>query len=93
MIHHIKTICNFKKKVRYWNINAISAIIKKCSILNLIENQKDIQTVINAVFNQHLFVYGVSRKDSVDYQGRYRNLLEISKLPKANTINLEFIEE
>lgn len=61
--------------------------------VNLIENQKDIQTVIKEIFGQQVFVYGVSRKDSVDYQAVYRNLLEISKLPKANTVTLEFEEE
>ena len=61
--------------------------------VNLTSNQKDIQTVIQNIFGQHVFVYGVSRKDSVDYQSVYRNLLEISKLPKANTVQLEFEEE
>ena len=61
--------------------------------VNLIENQKDMQTVVKEIFNEHVFIYAVSRKDSVDYQAVYRNLLEISKLPKANTIELEFEED
>ena len=66
---------------------------KMAEKVNLIENQKGLQTVIKAIFDRQVFIYGVSRKDSVDYQGVYRNLLEISKLPKANQVQLEFEEE
>ena len=60
---------------------------------NLIENQKALQTIIKNVFDKHMFVYSVSRVESVDYQKTYRNLIEVNRLPKAEDINLEFVEE
>ena len=55
--------------------------------------QADLQTVLNEVFKRQMFVYAVSRKESVEYQSLYMNLLQIGKLPKAKDINLEFIGE
>ena len=57
---------------------------------NLIENQQAIQDVVETVFGKKMFVYGVSRKDSVRSQQNYMNKLQISKLPKADTVNIEF---
>ena len=57
---------------------------------NLIENQEAIQNVIETVFGKRMFVYAVSRKDSVRSQQNYMNKLQISKLPKPDTINIEF---
>ena len=57
---------------------------------NLIENQEAIQNVIETVFGKKMFVYGVSRKDSVRSQQNYMNKLQISKLPKPDTVNIEF---
>ena len=57
---------------------------------NLIENQEAIQNVIETVFGKKMFVYAVSRKDSVRSQQNYMNKLQISKLPKPDTINIEF---
>ena len=57
---------------------------------NLVENQEAIQNVIETVFNRKMFVYAVSRKDSVRWQQSYMNRLQIGKLPKADTINIEF---
>ena len=57
---------------------------------NLIENQQAIQDVVETVFGKKMFIYGVSRKDSVRSQQNYMNKLQISKLPKADTVNIEF---
>ena len=57
---------------------------------NLIENQEAIQNVVETVFGKRMFVYAVSRKDSVRSQQNYMNKLQISKLPKPDTINIEF---
>ena len=57
---------------------------------NLIENQETIQNVVETVFGKKMFVYAVSRKESVRWQQNYMNRLQLSKLPKADTINIEF---
>ena len=59
--------------------------------MNLIVNQKDIQNVIRTVFNKKMFVYAVNRKGSVDCQQKYMNLLQLGRLPKADSVNIEFI--
>ena len=57
---------------------------------NLIENQEAIQNVIESAFGKKMFVYGVSRNESVRSQQNYMNKLQVSKLPKADSINIEF---
>ena len=57
---------------------------------NLVENQEAIQNVIETVFNRKMFVYAVSRKDSVRWQQSYMNRLQIGRLPKADTVSIEF---
>ena len=61
--------------------------------VNLKEIQLDLQTVLNHVFNRRMFVYAVSRTQSIDLQALYMNLLQIGKLPKAKDVNLEFVGE
>ena len=57
---------------------------------NLIENQENIQNVIQTTFGRKMFVYGVSRNDSVRWQQNYMNKYQLNKLPKADSINIEF---
>ena len=57
---------------------------------NLLENQEAIQNVIQSVFNKKMFVYAVSRKESVRWQQNYMNSYQLGKLPKANAINIRF---
>ena len=57
---------------------------------NLIENQESIQNVIQSAFGQKMFVYAVSRGDSVRWQQNYMNKLQLSKLPKPDMVNIEF---
>ena len=59
--------------------------------MNLIYNQKDIQNVIRTVFGKKMFVYAVNRKGSIDLQQKFMNLLQLSRLPKADTIQIDFI--
>ena len=59
--------------------------------MNLIKNQKEIQTIIKSVFNRKMFIYAVNRKQSIDLQQKYMNLLQLGRLPKADTVNIEFI--
>ena len=57
---------------------------------NLIENQENIQNVIQSTFGRKMFVYGVSRNDSIRFQQNYMNKYQLNKLPKADSINIEF---
>ena len=61
--------------------------------VNMKDMQLDLQTVLYQVFNKQMFVYAVSRKESVDLQSLYMNLLQIGKLPKPKDVSLEFIGE
>ena len=58
--------------------------------VNAKDSQAELQTVLNEVFHRQMFVYAVSRKQSVEYQSLYMNLLQIGKLPKPKDITLEF---
>ncbi|HHT66622.1 MAG TPA: DNA polymerase III subunit gamma/tau [Erysipelotrichaceae bacterium] len=57
---------------------------------NLLANQEDIQNVVKSVFGKKMFVYAVSRKESIRLQQNYLNKLQLSLLPKANSIKIEF---
>ena len=61
--------------------------------VNMKDIQSDIQTVLYQIFNKQMFVYAVSRKESVDLQALYMNLLQIGKLPKAKDVVLDFVGE
>ena len=58
--------------------------------VNAKDIQLDLQTVLKEIFKRQMFVYAVSRKESVDYQSLYMNLLQIGKLPKPADITLAF---
>ena len=59
--------------------------------MNMVANQKDVQNVMRTVFGKKMFVYAVNRKQSVDSQQRYMNLLQLGRLPKPDTIEIEII--
>lgn len=63
---------------------------KVVSKVNAKENQKDIQDVVSNVFGQKMFVYAVSRKDSIRLQKMYMDLIQLNKLPKAKDVILAF---
>ena len=58
--------------------------------VNKLENQKAIQDVILNAFGKKMFVYAVSRNDSVRLQKNYMDLFQVNKLPKAKDITLNF---
>ena len=58
--------------------------------LNSLNNQEGLQKLIQSVFGRQLFVYGVSRSESIRLQKKYMDLLQLNKLPKAQDIVLEF---
>ena len=68
-------------------------LAKLAEKVNAKDVQSELQTVINHIFNKHMFIYAVSRNQSIDLQALYMNLLQIGKLPKAKDVNLEFIGE
>ena len=57
---------------------------------NLIENQENIQNVIQSTFGKKMFVYGLSRSESVRCQQNFINKRQLGTLPKIDTINIEF---
>ena len=61
--------------------------------MNLRYNQRDIQNVIKTVFNKKMFVYSVNRKGSIDLQQKYMNLLQLGRLPKADSIVIDIVGE
>ena len=61
---------------------------KTAEKINLIVNQKDIQTIIKTVFDKEMFVYAVDRADSVRLQGIFINKKQVNKLPKLSEINI-----
>lgn len=62
---------------------------KSAEKVNLIENQKDLQTVLNTVFKKQMFIYAVDRTESVRLQQIYINKKQIGKLPKPDSVNIE----
>lgn len=74
-------------------------LVIECSVNNIVEkvnaldNQKELQALAEQVFGNKMFVYAVNRNDSVKHQQTYMNLLQISKLPKAKDVILNFSEE
>lgn len=60
------------------------------SKMNAKENQIGLQNVINNIFGKKMFVYGVTRAQSVDLQRHYTDLMQLGKLPKKEESILEF---
>ena len=59
--------------------------------MNLKENQKDLQNVIQNTFGNKMFIYAVNRAESVRLQQKYMNLLQLGKLPKAANVKIDLI--
>ncbi len=57
---------------------------------NLIGNQENIQNVIQSTFGKKMFVYGLSRSESVRCQQNFINKRQLGTLPKIDNINIEF---
>ena len=58
--------------------------------INNVENQKALQDVINNVFGNRCFIYGVSRVESVRLQKVYTDRFVVGTLPKKDAIELKF---
>ena len=63
---------------------------KAVETINSKKIQKDLQDVILNTFGSKMFIYAVSRSDSVRLQKRYMDLAQLNKLPKQADITLEF---
>lgn len=59
--------------------------------INKIDIQNALQDVILNAFNKKMFVYALSRVESIKFQNLYMNLLQLNKLPKSDSINIELI--
>ena len=57
---------------------------------NLIINQEDLQNVVQSTFGKKMFIYGLSISESQKWTQDYMNKLQLSRLPKANAIKIEF---
>ena len=72
-------------------------LIIECSLPSTVEKVNDkkiqnkLQSVVSSAFDNKMFVYAVSRNDSVDFQKKYVDLLSINKLPNAKDIEIEFL--
>ena len=66
---------------------------KMAEKVNAKDIQIDLQTVFYHVFKRQVFIYALCRKQVVDFQSLYMNLLQINKLPKAKDVQLEFAGE
>ena len=60
---------------------------------NLLENQLMIQHAIEEIFDKRLFVYAVSRSDSVELQKKYMDLYAIGKIPHSSEDDFTLMEE
>lgn len=60
--------------------------------LNVKTNQTNASDVFSHMLNKEIFVYALSRNDSVRLYKAFTNLKQISKLPKANEINIDLKE-
>ena len=65
----------------------------KVGKINMVDAQEDLQKIAQLVFNKKMFVYAISRLESVDLQQKYINLKQIGKMPKPNTIEIKMIGE
>ncbi len=63
---------------------------KSVTKVNTQINQKDMQNVISNMFGRKMFVYAVSRRESIRLQKMYMDLVQVNKLPKVSDISLEF---
>lgn len=60
--------------------------------LNVKQNQKNASEVFTHMLGKNVFVYALSRNETVRLFQAYNNLKQISKLPKANEIKIDLKE-
>ncbi len=69
--------------------------VKLADRLNVKSNQNNISEVLSKMLGREIFVYGLSRSESVRLIKAFNNLRQISKLPRASEIliNIEEIKK
>ena len=65
---------------------------KQVTKANIKENEKAISSIFEKMLNKEMFVYSVSRAETVRLITAYHNLRQISQLPKPNEIHLDIKE-
>ncbi|MCQ2792972.1 MAG: DNA polymerase III subunit gamma/tau [Bacilli bacterium] len=66
--------------------------VKLADKLNVKTNQNSVSEVLSKMIGRDVFVYGISRSESVRLIKAFNNLRQISKLPRASEISIK-IEE
>lgn len=56
--------------------------------VNIKTNQAEICSLLSKMIGREVFVYALSRTDAIRCSTLFNNLRQLSKLPKANTINI-----
>lgn len=54
----------------------------QAEIINIIENQKYFQKLLESIFNHKILIYGLSRNETIRLQKLFLELRQLSKLPK-----------
>lgn len=65
---------------------------KQVNKANIKENEKAISGIFEKMLNKDMFIYSVSRAETVRLITAYHNLRQISQLPKPNEIHLDIKE-
>lgn len=65
----------------------------KVEKINQVEAQSDLQKITQIVFKKRMFVYALTRAESVELQQKFINLKQVGKLPKPDTIEIRMIGE
>ena len=65
---------------------------KQVNKANIKENEKAISSIFEKMLNKDMFIYSVSRAETVRLITAYHNLRQISQLPKPNEIHLDIKE-
>lgn len=68
-------------------------LTSKVDKINVQDAQMDLQKITQMVFKRKMFVYALSRNESVELQQKFINLKQIGKLPKPDTIEITMIGE
>lgn len=58
--------------------------------VNITDNQLPLQEVIEKIYGMKTRVYGINRKLAVDLYTRFQKLYQVGKLPKAETIKIDY---
>ncbi|MGM9858366.1 MAG: DNA polymerase III subunit gamma/tau [Bacilli bacterium] len=58
--------------------------------INVKDNQPFLQTLIQKINGYKVRVYGINRKRAVELYGRFQSLYQVGKLPKPETIHIDF---